>query len=39
MNSIGFALAAIISTIIMFGTVLAAHANAVSLVSGGSWIL
>ncbi len=40
MNNVGFAFAAIISTIIMCGTVLAAHANAVSFVSGaGSWIL
>jgi hypothetical protein len=40
MNTTGFALAAIISTIIMFGTALAAYANAVSVVSGaGSWIL
>ncbi len=37
MNTVGFAFAAIISTIIMFGTVMAAHANAVSSVLG-VWI-
>jgi hypothetical protein len=40
MNTVGFTFAAIISAVIMFGTVLAAHANAVSFVPGtGAWIL
>lgn len=33
MNTAGFAVAAIISTIIMCGTVIAAHANAIAYVS------
>jgi hypothetical protein len=37
MNTAGFAIAAIISTIIMFGTVIAAHANAVSYVAA-RWV-
>ena len=37
MKTAGFAVAAIISTIIMFGTVIAAHANAVSFVSA-RWV-
>jgi hypothetical protein len=40
MNTAGFVFGAIISTIIMLGTVMAAHANAVSFVSvPGAWIL
>ncbi len=40
MNTAGFVFAAIVSTIIMFGTVMAAHANAISYVSvPGAWIL
>jgi hypothetical protein len=39
-STAGFVFGAIISTIIMFGTLMAAHANAVSFVSGsGAWIL
>jgi hypothetical protein len=37
MNTAGFAVAAIVSTIIMIGTLMAAHANAVSYVSA-PWI-
>jgi hypothetical protein len=37
MNTAGFAVAAIISTVIMFGTVIAAHANAISYVSA-RWV-
>ena len=33
MNTAGFTIAAIISTIIMFGTIVAAHVNAISYVS------
>jgi hypothetical protein len=38
MNTVAFAFAAILSTIIMFGTVMAAHANAISYVAG-RWVL
>ena len=39
-STAGFVFGAIISTIIMLGTVMAAHANAVSFVSvPGAWIL
>jgi hypothetical protein len=37
MNTAGFVFGAIISTIIMFGTVMAAYANLVSV--PGAWIL
>ena len=40
MNTAGFVFGAIISTIIMLGTVMAVHANAVSFVATpGAWIL